>query len=346
MKQIAIFQTDLQIGGIQNSLISLLDELSHKDISIDLFLGEIIEPHPEWTNIKIMKMEKHTSLFKYIPFSIAYVLNKSSKISKIYDLAIDYNGYSFDTACGALNCEAKKKVIWIHSDYATRLKYNFKFRILWSMMKGKYSRFSQAAIVSPGAEESFKSLVGDIISTKVISNLTDSGKILKQKEELKSISLDSSKYHLVTMGRMVYSKGFDLLLEIFNDVLKQRTDMILHFIGDGEEKEKLEKQAKRLGIEEHVVFWGNQKNPYAIMDCMDGFVFTPRYEGQGLVLIEAKILGLEIFTTREMEKFNVLVSGVDDLQEALLQATKKPKKYQSLKEYNDKVRNDLYELIL
>ncbi|MFH5835530.1 glycosyltransferase [Proteiniclasticum sp. C24MP] len=346
MKRIAVFQTDLKIGGIQNSLISLLDELSHKEVQIDLFLGEMIEPHSGWNNISIRKMRRYSSLFKFIPFSFAHAMNKRRFDKEKYDLVIDYNGYAFDTAHGSLSCNAEKHVIWVHSDYDTRIKYNKKFRILWRMMKGKYARFDQAVVVSPGAEKSFKRLLGDKIPTRILPNLVDAEKILRMKEEQVKMNLDASKYHLVTMGRMVHSKGFDLLLELFSSVLKHRKDMVLHLIGDGEEKDKLEAQAERLGLADSVVFWGNQKNPYAIMDRMDGFAFTPRYEGQGLVLLEAKILGLEIFTTRQMEKFNVMISGVDDLEKALIEAAKKTKEYQQLKEYNSEVRKEIQELML
>lgn len=346
MKRIAIFQTDLSTGGIQNSLISLLDELSHEDVRIDLYMGEVIEPHEKWSNVSIKEMRKYSDLFKFLPFPIGHVLNRRAIESEEYDLAIDYNGYSFDTAHGSLSCDAKKRIVWVHSDYETRIRYNKKFRILWTMMKRKYSHFNQAVVVSPGAEKSFRRLLGDVIKTQVIPNLVDSDKILKLKDEPVNLNLDPSKYHLVTMGRMVHSKGFDLLMEHFFHVVKQRKDMMLHLIGDGEEREKLHALVRRMNLESHVIFWGNQKNPYPIMDHMDGFVFTPRYEGQGLVLLEAKILGLEIFTTRQMEEFNVMVSGVDNIEKALIEAEKKPKKYQLLSEYSAQVRKDIHELLL
>ena len=67
-------------------------------------------------------------------------------------------------------------------------------------------------------------------------------------------------------------------------------------------------------MNEFITLLGNQPNPFKYLKLMDGFVLTSRYEGQGMVLWEAKALGLEIFMSKNLEKYNdglrvVLISG-------------------------------------
>lgn len=346
MKRVAIFQTDFAIGGIQTSLRTLLNELNQENVKIDVYLGESIEEDFDSNNIRFKVLKKYPVVFKFIPFALARHFCENKTDWGSYDLAVDYNGYSFDTALAAVTCNATKRVTWVHSDYETRIKKNHKFKVLWMMMKKKYDYFDQVICVSKGAEKSFKRLLGKDIPTTIIPNLVHAENILSLKDAQDEIRLDSKKYHLVTMGRMVHSKGFDLLLDLFNNVHQKREDMILHFIGDGEEMTNLQLKADKLNLQQHVKFWGNQRNPYPILNQMDGFILLPRYEGQGLVFLEAMVLGLQIFTSRRMEEFNMMVTGIDDIEKALLDAEKKPKEYHMLTEYNDQIKKAIQDLFL
>ena len=78
---------------------------------------------------------------------------------------------------------------------------------------------------------------------------------------------------------------------------------------------------------------------------MDGFVLTSRYEGQGLVIWEAKTLGLELFITDNLEKYNPGISGYRDVTAALIGAQRREKQRDDLHEYNAAIRRSLDELL-
>ena len=106
-------------------------------------------------------------------------------------------------------------------------------------------------------------------------------------------------------------------------------------IGDGPDRAALEKQIASLGLSGEVTLLGNQPNPFPYMDQMDGFVLTSRYEGQGMVIWEAKALGLPLYISKNLEIYNPGIAGCSDIPSALAAAEKPAeKRYDPLTAYN------------
>ena len=106
----------------------------------------------------------------------------------------------------------------------------------------------------------------------------------------------NGKKHFVASGRFAYQKGFDMLLEAFAEVAREREDIDLYIVGDyhyneGEMYRKVIERAKDEGIEHLVHCMGYQKNPYPYIRHADCFVLSSRWEGLPNVLIEALYLG-------------------------------------------------------
>lgn len=86
-------------------------------------------------------------------------------------------------------------------------------------------------------------------------------------------------------------KAFKLLSE------RYRIPHKLHLIGNGRERQKLEKLAVGLGLSDKVVFEGFLPNPFPWIGHCDLFVLSSKFEGFGNVLVEAMILGKPIVST-------------------------------------------------
>ena len=172
---------------------------------------------------------------------------------------------------------------------------------------------------------------------EVIPNYIDTKEIIEKSKEKVDFAPNPDHYNLVTIGRLVYQKGFDLLLEQMKEILAKNKNIDLYIIGDGEEKNHLKKLIDDYGLKKNVYLLGSRKNPYSILNLMDGFILTSRYEGQGIVLLEAKCLGLDIFIPKRLEKYNKNILGSDNLVEDVLNATKKVKKVDKLKKYNEDI---------
>ena len=221
-----------------------------------------------------------------------------------------------------------------------------KYRILWHFFKAKLPRFDEFAAVSPGIIDGFRRVSG-IYDKKItaIPNHIDTAEIFEKAARPVDFRVDPANYNLCTMGRICHQKGFDILMKYMVKVHAARPDIHLYLLGDGPDREKLAAQIETLGLQDTVTLLGNQPNPFPYVDQMDGFVLTSRYEGQGLVIWEAKTLGLELFITDNLEKYNPGISGYRDVTAALIGAQRREKQRDDLHEYNAAIRRSLDELL-
>jgi glycosyltransferase involved in cell wall biosynthesis len=101
---------------------------------------------------------------------------------------------------------------------------------------------------------------------------------------------------LVSVGRLVEQKGFDVLLKAFAGVRDIR-DCRLIIVGDGPLRAELQALARELGMGSLVDFLGLQDNPYKFVSRADLFVLSSRWEGLGNVVIEALACGCPVVAT-------------------------------------------------
>src|SRR5690606_32157036 len=91
---------------------------------------------------------------------------------------------------------------------------------------------------------------------------------------------------ILGIGRMDPPKNFELLLRAVARVAKTR-EVRLCLIGDGIDRKRLESITRDLEIEDRVLFAGFERNPYKYMANASLLVMPSRFEGFGLVLVEA-----------------------------------------------------------
>lgn len=94
------------------------------------------------------------------------------------------------------------------------------------------------------------------------------------------------------IGRFSPQKNHELLLRIFQKLLEKKPNARLLLVGDGSLKDAITLQARRLGIMDRVVFAGERSDVGALLSAMDCFVLPSRFEGLGIVLVEAQCNGL------------------------------------------------------
>lgn len=99
---------------------------------------------------------------------------------------------------------------------------------------------------------------------------------------------------IISAGRLNFQKGFDLLIEAMSIVAERHKDWVLHIYGKGACKEQLEKQIRLLHLEKNVILKGNSHNLSEAYLNSSIYVLPSRFEGFGLVLIEAASFGLPI----------------------------------------------------
>ena len=346
MKKIAIFQTDLSVGGIQKSLVNLLNNIDYSKYKIDLYLtGEENYYNNLNKNVKVIYLKKLPYFTRFIKFNILKKFYKN-KITESYDVAIDFNSYSMDTALACSSVKSNKKVIWVHNDIEIKLKYEKKYMVLYHFFKEKYKYFDIFVGVSKGAINSFKKL-NDFKNKEylVIPNFIDTNEIILKSKESCNTTVDKAKINIVSTGRICYQKGFDILINYISKLSTVRNDFHLYIIGDGDKLDNYKQLVNSLNLNNYITFLGSLKNPYNVMNLMDVFILTSRFEGQGMVFLEAKCLGLDIIMPKHLEKY-VDINGTTDILKSLKEIKKNNnKKIDMLEDYNNDIINKIDDLL-
>lgn len=118
----------------------------------------------------------------------------------------------------------------------------------------------------------------------------------KELEELSAEPLQHPQKFLVAVGRLTYQKHFDLMIDAFAES-KAKKDCDLIILGEGELRVNLEKQIKRLRLQDKVHLPGRLKNPFNYMKQAEFMLLSSRAEGFPMVLIEALSLDCPVIAT-------------------------------------------------
>ena len=112
--------------------------------------------------------------------------------------------------------------------------------------------------------------------------------------------LENEKFTFLSVGRLMYMKGFDLVIEafkIFYENLNEREKekVNLKIVGKGEDSEYLKRLSEKLGVNEAVEFieWVEKDKMQGIYESSSVFVFGS-HEGAGMVVPEALAMGLPV----------------------------------------------------
>ena len=108
-----------------------------------------------------------------------------------------------------------------------------------------------------------------------------------------------SDFVLFSAGRLVTWKGFQALVEIFPDLVKQIPNLKLYIIGDGPEREALMFQVSIFKFQDKVILTGQLSHDEVLryLNTGDIFVLNTGYEGLSHQILEAMAVGIPVVTT-------------------------------------------------
>ena len=222
-------------------------------------------------------------------FGLAYPLF----IKDDYDIEIAY------LECGATKIIASStnkkalKLAWVHCDLTKKEGFSGSA----SKTKKYYNSYDKVVCVSQDVRKSFQSLYGKDIQSEVLHNVIDEDEIFAKAEEKIDVNTNESEKVLVAVGRLAWEKNFVHLIETCYKLNKEGYKFKLFILGEGPERENLEKLISERHLENIVELVGFKDNPYPYMKAADFIVCSSRYEGISTVVTEGLILGKPIITT-------------------------------------------------
>lgn len=106
-----------------------------------------------------------------------------------------------------------------------------------------------------------------------------------------------NKFVIGCVGRLSYPKNYIFSIQIFEEILKINENSVFLIIGDGPDRARLENYIKENDLQEKCIMLGNRNDVEKLMSCMDVFLLPSRFEGLGIVYIEAQASGLPTFAS-------------------------------------------------
>jgi glycosyltransferase involved in cell wall biosynthesis len=118
---------------------------------------------------------------------------------------------------------------------------------------------------------------------------------------------------VIYTGRLHYKKGLDTLLRAWKEVCQDHPQAHLVLVGQGPEREKLEKLAASLDLGASLRFLGHKESVLPYLQASDVFVLPSFFEGLSNALLEAMACGLAVVTTNIGGTCEVVRPGIDGL---------------------------------
>ena len=345
MKKILIFSHAMELGGAERALLGLLEAIDTTKYSVDLFLmrhqGELLKYIPDNVNLlpenkkyyclaipmkEVIRQRQFGVAFGRIrglfaakkrvkqlklgdndvalEYSHKYTLRYMPQVSKEeYDLAISFLTPHYFVAD---KVRAKKKIAWIHTDYA------FVEVDRQSQLK-MWERYDNIISISDDVTKSFVKtfpslkekivMIENIMPMKYMQELANA---FSAKEEM-----PKSEVSLLTIGRFCNAKRMDEIPQICKRIRERGIDAKWYLIGFGGDEVLIRQRIAEAGAEDYVIILGKKENPYPYIKACDIYVQPSRYEGKSVAVREAQILGKPVIITNYATAASQLKDGVD-----------------------------------
>ena len=213
-----------------------------------------------------------------------------------YEIVHINSGSIFALAFGAKiakKCGAKKIIVHSHATGYNNLKHKIIKCIsvpVFLKSATNYFACSKEAAVWKFPKKIIKDGKYDIIKNGIeLEKFQFSQRI--RNEYRKKFNLEN-QFVIVNVGRFTDEKNHEFLIKLFSQFLKENRNSKLLLIGEGTNKKNIIEMTKKLGIDKYVLFLGIRDDVNNILQASDVFVFPSKFEGLGIVAIEAQASGL------------------------------------------------------
>ena len=229
-----------------------------------------------------------------------------------FDTVIQFCGYERDLILLYSRFDGNN-AIWVHNDMVAEMKLKSNQRK--DILSYAYNNYNKVVAVTDDIVASTQKLAGTDKKIDIVKNTIDYKTILANSEQPIALdpttkcSVEPEKFYeimqsdakkFINIGRYSPEKGHDRLIDAFYKIWQKDNSIYLIIIGGNSRANKYEELVEKvneMGLSENVILLLSVSNPYPIIKACNGFILSSLYEGFGLVLAEANILGLPIVST-------------------------------------------------
>lgn len=332
MKNILIASYDMEVGGVERSLASMLEHFDYERHSVDVMLyrhkgdfmhflspnANLIDEIAEYTTFRksigeiLRDRQYRIGLSRLASKLNAQLLGKLRKFSEpgyyqmqlMWKYALPYLPKlqkQYDVAISYLwphdfvaeKVHARRKIAWIHTDYSNvETDVPLDLRV--------WNQFDRIIAVSEACKASFLGKYPTLEpKVMVIENITSPEFIkgMAVQEAAEPVGSDS-RFKIMTVARLSHAKGIDnavRALKLLRD--KGYDNLAWYVVGYGGDEELILQLIKEHQLEDRFILLGKKTNPYPFMKAADLYVQPSRYEGKAVTVTEAQILGKPVLIT-------------------------------------------------
>lgn len=342
---ILIISQAMELGGVERSLLGLLDSIDYERYDVDLFLmrhsgelmpylnpkAKLLPEIPQFASLAVPM----ASLVKGGQLGVLRGRLKGKLAARRFDkqhpsekpsvTALTYShrftlanmpqisDKSYDLAISFLTphyftrerVKAKKYAAWIHTDY-TALSFDPVAELaMWSGYDAICGVSEQA---SKGFQAVFPELAGKV---QTIENILPKELMCRQAVEPQTDMPADGTISLLSVGRFCEAKNFDNVPDICRRLVADNLDVKWYLIGYGGSEPLIRQKIAEAGMQERVIILGKKDNPYPYMRACDLYVQPSRYEGKAVTVSEAQLLGKPVVITDYATSGSQLEDGVD-----------------------------------
>ncbi len=351
MKKVLFVINTLGCAGAETALIELLRTMDKDAYEISLYVlmgqGEMIDKIPE--NVKVLndhycrdsvlskqgkqvmiktvwksfwKNGRELSKFAYMVRTYSVMRKKgkiqpdkilwrvisdgSPRLQETYDLAVAYlEGGS--TYYVAEHVKAKKKAAFVHIDYESS-------GYTKAMDRNCYDKIDRIFTVSDEVKKHFLNFYPKYQDkVMVFHNIINQEAIIEKAEEGPGFTDTFDGIRLLTVGRLNYQKAYDIAIDAMKRIKDAGYKARWYILGEGSERNMLEKKVKELGLEKEFLMPGAVSNPFPYYKQADIYVHATRFEGKSIAIQEAQTLGCAIVASDCNGNREQIIHGEDGL---------------------------------
>lgn len=297
-RRITLFQAGLAGGGAERVMLHLAEGLANSGYFVDLVVchgnGPLRDEIPE--SVRLVDLGAHR-IMASLPALVGYLRRERPGIM----LSAMASTNCIAVWARALSRLSFRLVLSEHSTLsrASTGAVSVRSRLLPALMKRAYPRADMVVAVSKGVAADLAQTIGlsrdriQVIYNPVVTPRLDA----LSREPVDHPWFQSGGAPVILgVGRLTRAKDFPTLIHAFARLRKYRKARLM-ILGEGEERESLERLVAELGVESEVALPGYVRNPYGYMRAAAMFVLSSRWEGLPTVLIEALACGTPTVST-------------------------------------------------